>query len=473
MTHEIQALIIWWVLACKAAGKNCLIQGPPEHAKTSVLIPLFIHLLSKELSMKTGFVSDDLDLSTEHLTRVRKAILSNVCRDVHPQIRPDHKMSTAGTKGEWSKSKLYLIDQPSPAFEVFPFTGSADGHRLDMIWADDCVTRKALTSEAARKEAASVLFDTYANRLTDRGIMVVTNNCWHREDPIHKMRDSESFATLWLHYTDELDGIHWEAYHPPETWDGPTSGVLPLWDALWPRTRLEAKRQEPGFSWKRLYLGRAITPEDCRFPPREQWGTYEPADLPPGGKVVGFLDPSGGRRADKGDYASMWVLYKHDGLSYVLDAWTMRANTNEQMARVFDAHTKVKRMGFPRGIDKFEVEVLAKDVEWISRLWEAERDRRRDAGLEWQLPFDYRNPVGHKSTRIECMVAPIENKWLLFPADLEEKCKAHPHWRNSVDQVEEWPNSDHDDSPDGLSGAYHIDDGPEASEDAFEGVSLF
>jgi len=473
LRHPLQDMIARLLSHCIKGRRNLLIQAPPEHGKTSLVIPTLISEVARNPTLRAGIVSRDYDLAQEHLTKIRKAMLSLVCGAVFPELTPDHRMSAAGNKGEWSKVKLYLKGQSQPAFEAFPFTGGAEGHRLDLIWLDDVVTRGCLYSEAERKTAHSVIFDTFANRLTARGCLIVTNNCWHREDPIHEMRASESFSTLWIGY-DGTTGIRWRLSHPPEGWDGEEEGIWPLW-AQWPVDRLKSKMAEPGGAWRRLFEGRAIQPEDCRFPPSHEWARYDHSSISGDGVLYAFLDPSGGRNAHKGDFAALMVVARRsDGSLDLLDCRVDRVTPARQIGWAFEMSAKWRRL-FPAGFQVVKVELLPKDELWIRDQFKAECDKRREAGTEWQVPFAVEYPREPKQARIERLEPGIREGWLRFPADLEERTRESADWRNLVNQLEEWPFGDHDDAPDALAGAEAASrlTGPAFSGDALRGVGIF
>lgn len=476
--HDLHALIQDFLDACLAAKKKCVIQAPPEHGKTTQIIPRLIHYLANDPTRKVGIVSKDADLASEHLTRIRKALLSPVCRSVFPELAPDFKASAAsrGARGEWSKVKLYLANQTQPAFETYSLTGAAEGHRLDMIWLDDCVTRDCLHSEAARKATAAAIFETFGQRLTDEGLLIVTNNCWHKEDAIHQMMASPVYATLWIGYVDTTE-MYFRIHNPPETWAGAVEGTMPLWQEQWPEDRLVKKTLEPGGVWKRLYQGKAIAPEECRFPSPETWGRWNWAELDKSWKLFAFLDPAGGKRADKGDYAAIVVVLRRpDATLDVVDCWVDRLPPERQVAACFALHEKWSRLGFG-GLFEIEVEMLPKEELWVREQFRAAVERRKAAGDPfWQLNWKVNHPVENKAARIERLGPPIENGWLRFPEDLEERTRESDHWRRLVEQIEEWPFADHDDAPDATAGATVLAGrraGSEKTGAPFAGVGVF
>ena len=274
-SHPLFSLMSSLFFTCYRQRRGLLIQAPPEHGKTSFIIPSLIWVLAHKQNLKIGVVSKDKDLAEEHLIKIRKGIISSTRQYVFPNLEPDYNRSVAD-KGEWSKEKLYLVGETEPAFERYTLLGSSEGHRLDIVWCDDCVTRDCQYSETMRRRTSSAMFETFANRLTDNGMMIVTNNCWHKEDAIHKIKKNDTFTTLWVGYND-VDSMYYKIIHPPRGWKKKKQGVFPLWKQ-WPKKRLLKKMKEPESSWKRIWEGKAIAPEDSRFPPMESWERREKLD---------------------------------------------------------------------------------------------------------------------------------------------------------------------------------------------------
>lgn len=476
--HPLHSLLVDWMICCFKARRKCLIQAPPEHGKSTLIIPLLIYLSARYGTpdpLRVGIVSRDVDLATQHLHRLRLGLLSNARRIAFPHLAPDFERSHAATsKGEWSKEKLYTINNPSPAFQRYSLFGAADGHRLDLIWLDDCVTRECLYSQAERERTAAAIFSTFNNRLTGSGISIVTNNCWHKDDAIHQMAESDAYAALWIAY-DGPERLTFRARNAPPSWSRGDSGQLPLWEKVWPESRLREKMAEPGGAWKRLFEGRAVPPDDVRFPSPETWARWQVHETPTAGQLFAFLDPAGGRNADKGDFAATVLLNKRpDGTADLLDCRVRRESPAEQVRACFAMAEKWRRLGFGQ-IQRFEVEMLPKEEGWIKPIFDSEREQRRLEGGDWQVPFKVRHPTEPKAARIERLSPPIENGWLRFPSDLEERMRLQPDWRRLVDQIAEWPHSDHDDAPDALAGCWVASDVGKRKpvENALAGIGVF
>ena len=474
--HPFQELMMRFILACVAEKRNILIQAPPEHAKTSLVIPFLVWTLAQDTRKKIGFVSADKDLAEEHLVSTRKLMTSPLCRAAFPEMRPDVRRSGVD-RGKWSSEKLYLEGRDRPAFETYSLYGPAEGHRLDFILADDCVTRDCVDSPAARKKSADALFLTFGNRLTDVGTMLVLNNNWHRDDAVHKMRASPSYSTLWIGYRD-VDALAWTIHNPPPGWNEESEGEFPLW-SHWPRARLIQKRGEPGDAWVRLFEGRDVQPEDARFPGKEHWKRWTWSDLGEPGQIHAFLDPAGGRHAHKGDYASLILgRERADGTTDLIDCWVARKPPSAQIEACFTLHEKWARLGFG-GIFALQIEMLSNTEDWICPSVVAHQEKLRASGSPyWQLPWSVCNPTENKASRIEKIGPPLEHGWLRFPEDLEKRMQGDSQdansWRRLVLMLEEWPYSAHDDAPDAIAGMLEVGGrNAKAESGVMKGIGVF
>ena len=450
--HELHDRILDFVVCCCNARRSCVVQAPPEHGKSTQIIPYLAWRIGQTPSLKIGVVSRDTDLSAEHLMKLRKMLTHPVYRSVFPDIAPDYQRSI--NKGEWSKEKLFLKDESEPCLERFSLLGASEGHRLDMIFADDCVTRDCLYSEAARRITTSALFDTFTDRLTDQGIMIVSNNCWHKQDAIHRMRNSDAYSTLWAGY-DGTQRLGIKISYPPAGWRWGVEEYFSLW-SQWPKRRLLDRRKKDKRSYIRAFEARAVQAEECRFPPMDKWARYDKPEK--GGQLYAFLDPSGGRDAKKGDYAALVVLQRCvDQTINVIGCMVGRFSVKDQIDSIFNTHNKYLENGMG-GLHKVKVEMLPKEERWILLPFNARRDElKKQRKQKWRVPFSVKHPTENKNSRIERLGPLFDNGWLRFPKNLEQLIVKDTlegnSWRLLVEMTEEWPFGDHDDPPDALAGA--------------------
>jgi len=454
--HGMHGMIQGIITLCQQEGRHAVIVMPPEHCKTVQVSRRMAWEIGHHPNLRVGLVSEDRDLSVRNMISIRKTLTAPMTHLIFPKMVPDQTRSVS--RGEWSVDRLYLEGQQYPSVERFTRDGANEGVRLDLIWLDDVVTRKCHRSAAEREKAQSAIFHTWTQRITDNGICIFTNNVWHRADPIHEMLDSDAFAVLWLGYEMTLERMYYRIHHPPKGWLWELEGHMPLWNR-WGREKLEKKYRENRIAFKRLFGGNAVVAEEGKFPPLEDWRRWEALPAPgQGERLYGFLDPSGGKEASKDCFAAMHVvLATADQRILLIDSWVRRASVNDQINIVFDMHKKWKRKGYA-GLDYVYVEALAKEQKWVSEPYYAEREMRRLKGdPDWRLAVVFKHPWESKESRIERLPTGIENGWLEFPADLEERMKDESgDWRLLVEQCQDYPFSDYVDAPDSLSGVFDL-----------------
>lgn len=477
--HEFHELIYDSLLCCLREGKHLQIVAPPEHIKSTMVRHFLCYLKGKNRRIRVGMTSGDFERGKKTMTSIRKVLMSRENQILFPDVRPDAQRvgrdkSARFTRGEWSSECLYLEgDVTDPSFELFPFEGEALGSRVDLFLFDDVVTQKCENSETARNNCDDKIHGTFLSRLTDTGIAIFLSNVWHRNDPTHRLARSPAVHTLWIGYngTDEL---YWRVHNPCESWKHGESGVLPLWEAVWPKQRLirrmEASRENPG-RFRKLFGGKALSKEDMLFPPHEDWKTFSWEQVKTayveGARLYSWEDIASGRTLQRHDYAAnMVVMIGQDKQMYWLDCWMDRVSPEEQAMIGWLMHEKwTERLG-GAGLNQhtleFPANMASRDTHinsWGSLLMSGIEKTLRTAGRgEWRLPWNvaYQPSNASKWPRIEACVPYFKTSQLLVPPEIKDLALHDQSWRVAVAQLEEFPpksNTDHDDGPDALAGA--------------------
>lgn len=436
---------------------------PPGHGKSKSVAQRLVWEQGHNPGLKTALVSANDELSKETMIWIRNSFLNPVTKLVFPHLEPDVDRSRDGRGGGWSNTQLYFRGCEFPSFEVKSLFGSNEGGRYDRILLDDCVTRDVQQSIVLREKVQRALSKTWYRRVNNpdsRCIML--NNVWHPEDAVHKLIEAKSATVFWLGY-EGFDRMWWRVYNPPETWPHGESGFFPLWDRLSAEALEDIYAEDP-HTFEHLYRGRAMAAEDCPFPHRDEWGTYDRVPEPhEGGRLIAFMDPSGGKNVAKNCYAAcilVMVTAKREIL--VLDAIVERAPVNEQVQWPFRLAAKWIAKGYE--ITETGVEILAKEDEWILPILRREEDRRREAGEEWRARVVARRPKENKESRIQSLIPKFVHKEIKFPAGFREMVKGSTRearwWRQLVDQTEYYRGEKVGfvDAPDALAGAVYIAD---------------
>lgn len=453
--HEVHSLIFYAIDQAKRSRQKCVLVLPPSIGKSSIIRKDAVFDLAQDPRLSCSFVSYAKGTADRNLIYTRKTLVSPLTQELWPHLQPDLKRS-AGSGG-WSTEKLYLQGNMDVSFDTWTVMSEVAGLRRRKIIFDDAITQECQFSELTRQKVHERIHQTWLPRLADDGIAIFLNNCWNREDTIHRFRADESALVLWVGYVG-FQHIHYEVFNAPASWEWPKSGNLPLWE-LQPEAKLRQLHASDRNGYKRLYEQRALVPEDMRFPPCEDWKTYQYDEMleayDKGGRIYAFLDPCGGRNVDKGDFAALTVLMIDWAKQvYLLDVWIKRASPEDQIGMLYTMHEKWKRALNGAGLDMAFLELLPKDEEWIQPTIQQFARQRPDEKLWIRIE----HPIVHKNTRIDSLNAPLANGWLKVPWDIERRHIGHGEqaewWRRLITQMEEFPFADKDDGPDSLAGAY-------------------
>jgi hypothetical protein len=340
---------------------------------------------------------------------------------------------------------------------------------MDVGWLDDCVPRACAHSEAERLRAHSAIHGTWLKRVSRRGMAIISNNGgWHADDSIHRMMQSPAFCVFWAAY-EGIDRLTYRIIRPPAGWSGATEGVWPHWP-IWTREVLAAARDEDPVTYTRMFEQRTRSEAEMRLPAPERWITYRPEDLPgpaTGARAVAYLDPAGGKRVDKGDFAAIVLsVIGHDRAIYVVDVWVQRKPPADQIAALWRTHRMMLAAGWPGGLTAARMETMTKDEGWLSMAVQTFRSAMRESDPEasWMpLGYDYADGAAPKASRIERLHGPLGTGQLRFPAGFlalrREDSDRGRSWDRLLSQCEDFGQAmtgSHDDGPDALEGCWRL-----------------
>ncbi|MCX7001113.1 MAG: phage terminase large subunit [Candidatus Sumerlaeota bacterium] len=171
----------------------------------------------------------------------------------------------------------------------------------------------------------------------------------------------------------------------------------------------------------------------------------EPQEMPISTLTIcGFLDSAlGGRKgrtgaaSARGDFASIATVgFDKDGYLYILDVWLKRVPPTQQIARIFELHSRFHYARFGVEANCFQSLIMFP--------LEEERERRKAAGEPWDVPVTEVTQRQKKETRLLVLEPLVANGWLLFNRALPEEF---------FTQLEDIPNGLHDDGPDAVESA--------------------
>ena len=247
------------------------------------------------------------------------------------------------------------------------FAGEVLVHNCIII--DDPVAgREDAESETLRRKTREAYEDDLKTRLIPGGSTIMILTRWHESDLAGHILPEN-----WNGESGDIlcrDGQTWHVLCIPaiaEREDDPLG--RPIGGRLWPEWFTEAHfdqfRANPR-TWMALFQQRPRPAEGAEFKISwlQRYGKA-PRTL---NKII-TVDPSSGKRKDRGDYTSMWVIgLAPDGNRYILDCVRDRLNLTERTEALFKLHRKWKPLQV-----RYEQYGLQADIESIK----AEQERQQ------------------------------------------------------------------------------------------------
>lgn len=245
------------------------------------------------------------------------------------------------------------------------------GNRAGIVIIDDPVSgREDAESETIRRKTKEAYEDDLKTRLVPGGATIIIQTRWHEDDLSGSILpegwDGQSG------FMQGRDGQRWFVLCIPaqcDRADDPLGRKVGDW--LWPEWfkdgHFEKFRANPR-TWSALFQQKPRPTEGAEF----QMAWIQRYLTPPKvlNKII-LVDPSSGKRADRGDYTSMWVLaLAADQNAYLVDGVRDRLNLSQRVSTLMDLHRKHHPLQV-----RYEQYGLQADIEAVQMAQEAEQYR--------------------------------------------------------------------------------------------------
>lgn len=243
------------------------------------------------------------------------------------------------------------------------------GNRASIIIIDDPVSgREDAESETIRRKTKEAYEDDLLTRLVPGGKQIIVQTRWHEADLsggiLPEKWNGESG------FMQGRDGNKWFVLCLPaicDRADDPLGRKIgdPLWPEWFTTEHFEKFRGNPR-TWSALFQQKPRPSEGAEF--KLDWlqrYLTAPKKL---NKII-LVDPSSGKRKDKGDYTCMWVVgMGADQNAYVVDCVRDRLNLSERVSALMELHRKHKPIEV-----RYEQYGLQADIEAVRN----EQERRQ------------------------------------------------------------------------------------------------
>lgn len=412
--------------------KNLMVFMPPGSAKStyaSVVFPAYA--MGKKPGLKVILASYASAIAWKQSRRTRQIVKSSKYRPI---------FNTTLTHGNQSVEEWSL--ENGSEYMAGGLLAGMTGNRAGLIIIDDPVSgREDAESDTLRRKTREAYEDDLKTRLIPGGATIIIQTRWHEEDLsggiLPEGWDGESGMMKGQ------DGQDWYVLCLPaicDRDDDPLGRQIgePLWPEWFNEDHFDKFRGNPR-TWAALFQQRPRPSDGAEF--QAQW-IQKYRNPPPVMNKIILVDPSSGKRKDRGDFTSMWVVgLAPDNNGYVLDIVRDRLNLTERTNMLFQLHRKWKPLE-----TRYEQYGLQADIEAIR----AEQERR-------QYRFKITEVGGgvQKENRIRRLIPWFQNGRLYLPEKLLYTDSTGQE-RDLVDdfikqEYSAFPVGRHDDMLDGLA----------------------
>lgn len=245
------------------------------------------------------------------------------------------------------------------------------GNRASILIIDDPVSgREDAESETIRRKTREAYEDDLLTRLVPGGKQIIVQTRWHEAD-----LSGGILPENWAGesgFIDCRDGRKWFVLCLPAVCDRADDPLgreigAPLWPEWFTEDHFDKFRGNPR-TWSALFQQKPRPAEGAEF--KLSWVQRYLSPPKKLNKLI-LVDPSSGKRKDKGDYTCMWVIgLSADSNAYIVDCVRDRLNLTERVSALMDLHRKHKPIEV-----RYEQYGLQADVEAVRS--EQERQQYR------------------------------------------------------------------------------------------------
>lgn len=245
------------------------------------------------------------------------------------------------------------------------------GNRANIVIVDDPVAgREDAESETIRRKTREAYEDDLKTRLIPGGSTIIIQTRWHEDDLSGGILPEKWSGQSG--FINGRDGQSWFVLCLPavcDSKDDPLGREIgePLWPEWFNEAHFDKFRGSPR-TWAALFQQKPRPAEGAEF--KKSWLQRYLAAPKKLNKII-LVDPSSGKRKDRGDYTCMWVFgLGADQNAYLIDGIRDRLNLTQRVSAVMELHRKHKPIE-----TRYEQYGLQADIEAIRA--EQERSQYR------------------------------------------------------------------------------------------------
>jgi len=295
---------------------KAIVLAPPETGKSAQASLRLAWEAGRNPALCCAIVSGTREQAARHLVTV-----GNITRDpLFQRVFPGVRIERQTQDGIWLKGRSNPRKDPNIIAAAFDLS-SLLGTRLDLVVADDIVSREATRTHAARERAYQDFVGIIGGRLSPSGRIWVLNTAEHSDDVPHRLSRLPGWEFQTFPLLDKQGDSRW-----PERWS---------------TERIESRRLELGpAAFRRLMLCQPIDEATQVF--HEELVTRALKQgvaglgqfTPIGGRTIVAVDPAWSTSASADESAIVVVTLDSEGYRHLVHVEGHRINSDSLVRRV-------------------------------------------------------------------------------------------------------------------------------------------
>jgi predicted phage terminase large subunit-like protein len=380
-----------------------VIQAPPQHGKSTIIVDFVAWLSGKEGDTRTIYTSFSERLGVRANLMLQRIWSSPAYQGVFPDFKIPTRNAVTISAQRLRNREIVEFEHADGYFRNTTVQGAITGESLDIGVIDDPIRgRKDANSKTLRDSVWDWFTDDFLTRFSENAGLLAILTRWHVDDPIGRLLESDgNVRVLTYKAIAEEDEAHRKAGDAlfPE---------LKSLDFLLERRRLIKERGAGMNSWLSLYQ-QAPTVAGGEIIKGHFFGRYK---QPPPIVYRTIMGDTAQKKKEANDWqvAEVWGL-GDDGKLYLLDILRLKCEGYELETRFPDfwrkhaALTKPETMGALR---YFGIEDKSSGTDLIQRM----KNKIKPAIPVKAIPRSI-----DKYTRLQDVLGYIESGYVMLPED--------------------------------------------------------
>lgn len=184
--------------------------------------------LAQDITTSIVAISAAESVSENNVSLCRQIVSGREYQAAFPNVVPDVRASGEADADEalmeelrgWTLGRWFVKGRgqtPDPTMEAVAAIPRSESRRVDILLADDIMTRLVAESAKMREALCDAFFATWIEgRLSNGGWACAFQNCWHADDLAHQLRGDSRFCSAWVGIAADHSRMTLRLWNPPK-----------------------------------------------------------------------------------------------------------------------------------------------------------------------------------------------------------------------------------------------------------------